>query len=313
MHLVIPFAAGASEAGAQALHSLRLPHLEGLLSRLEAGAITGSDATSLSLPHEQVLARAQAWSGADGRLPFAAALARSDGLSIDDDGAGWGLLTPTHWQLGREQIVLRNPDELALDEAESKALMQALRPLFDSEGWSLHWGAPLRWYVRHASLRDVATASLDRVIGRAIDPWLPDRQAARQVRRLQSEVQMLLHTHALNDAREARGALPVNSFWLSGTGAAQPLADDAAMPELDARLRDGLLAEDWAAWAEAWHALDAEVLAGLAARAQRGETLSLTLCGEARAQRFDAVPLSAWSRLTRSWRRVAAVSVLETL
>ena len=29
---------------------------------------------------------------------------------------------------------------------------------------------------------------------------------------------MLLYTHPVNDAREARGALPVNSFWLSGCG-----------------------------------------------------------------------------------------------
>ena len=36
----------------------------------------------------------------------------------------------------------------------------------------------------------------------------------RRVRRLQSEVQMLLHTHPLNAAREDRGDLTVNSFWL---------------------------------------------------------------------------------------------------
>ena len=45
---------------------------------------------------------------------------------------------------------------------------------------------------------------------------------------------MLLYTHPINDAREARGALPVNSFWLSGCGAPaatasgdEPQVDDA--------------------------------------------------------------------------------------
>jgi hypothetical protein len=313
MHLVLPFASGASRLGAQALHSLQLPRLESLLAQLQPGSAIGTDACTLNLPHEQVLARCRGWPCDDGRLPFAAALARADGIPVDAGDDGWGLLTPTHWQVGREQVVLRDPDELALDEAQSRALLQAVLPLFHSEGWALHWGAPLRWYACHASLRGLRTASLDRVIGRAIDPWLPQRQAARQVRRLQSEVQMLLHTHALNDAREARGALPVNSFWLSGTGVAPGAADAAAEPDVDLRLRTPLLAEDWAGWAEAWHGLDAQRLAELQARLQRGEAVSLTLCGERRAQRFDGAPRNGWARLSARWRRVAALPVLQAL
>ncbi len=313
MHLVLPFAAGASEAGAQALHCLRLPQLESLLARMQTGATTGSDELSLNLPHEQVLATARGWTLDDGRLPFAAAQARADGLPVEQGGDGWGLLTPTHWQVGREQIVLRDPDDLALDEAESRALLQAVRPLFESEGWSLFWGAPLRWYARHASLAGLATASLDRVIGRAIDPWLPDRQAARHVRRLQSEVQMLLHTHSLNEVREARGALKVNSFWLSGTGVTPKHSAAHDEPEIELGLRSALLAEDWVAWADAWHGLDAQHMADLLARVQRGEALSLTLCGERHARRFDVVPRGAWARLTLGWRRSAVVPVLESL
>jgi len=313
MHMLLPFAAGASEAGVQALHVLRLPQLEQLLSGLQPAAVTDGDEHTLNLPHEQLLAAAHGWAGGDGRWPFAAAGALADGVPVGEGEDGWGLLTPTHWQVGREQIVLRDPDELALDDAESRALLQAVRPLFESEGWSLHWGAALRWYACHASLRTLATASLDRVIGRAIDAWLPDRLAAQQLRRLQSEVQMLLHTHPLNDAREARGALPVNSFWLSGTGITQPLVDAASLPTIDGRLRAPLLAEDWASWAEAWHALDAGPIAELAARARRGEPVSLSLCGERRARRFDAVARPVWSRLTQRWRRVSAQAVLEPL
>jgi hypothetical protein len=263
MHLVVPFAAGLSEAGAQALHSLQLPHLERLLARLEPGALSGSDEHTLNLPHEQVLADAHGWRGVDGGLPFAALWARADGLPELGDGAAWGLLTPTHWQLGREQIVLRDPAELGLDEAESRALLQAVRELFESLGWALHWGAPLRWYATHDTLAKLPTASLDRVIGRPIDPWLPERLAGQQLRRLQSEVQMLLHTHPLNDAREARGALPVNSFWLSGTGPSRAPVADSLLPTVDPRLRAPLLAEDWSGWAEAWQALDAQVLSAL--------------------------------------------------
>ena len=90
-----------------------------------------------------------------------------------------------------------------------------------SEGYTLAWGAALRWYVAHESLQGLATASLDRVIGRNIDAWLPRQPEAKRLRRLQNEVQMLLHRHPVNEAREAAGALPVNSFWLSGCGAWQ--------------------------------------------------------------------------------------------
>src|SRR5574337_609302 len=312
MHLLVPFAAGVSDAGAQALHELHLPRLERLLAVLETGPGIGSDEYSLNPPHEQVLALARGWDAPDGRLPFAALLARADGLDPDAaDDAGWGLLTPSHWQVGREQIVLRDPAELGLGEAESRALFDAVRPLFDSEGWALSWGAPLRWYARHGSLAGLATASLERVIGRNLDLWLPDRRAGAQVRRLQSEVQMLLHTHPINDAREARGELTVNSFWLSGTGRAPP--PSAADVQVDDRLRAPMLAEAWDDWADAWQALDAGPIADLLARAIRREPVSMTLAGERSARRYDSMPRPPWQRLARRWRHVAAAAVLESL
>lgn len=315
MHLVVPYAAAASEAGAAALHGLRLPQLERLLARLVPTAQTANGEDSLNPPHEHVLAACRGWTVDDGRLPLAAWSARADGLAPAVDGPGWGLLTPTHWQVGSEQIVLLDPAQLHLAEDESRALLKALSALFEPEGWALHWGAPLRWYATHESLRGLATASLDRAIGRPIDRWLPDRQAGRMLRRLQSETQMLLHTHPINAERESRGELPVNSFWLSGTG---PTPSDGGVsvdrePLVDARLRDPWLAEDWAGWVEAWHTLDAQRFVDLQARAARGEALSLTLCGERAAQRFETLPRSAWQRLTQRWRRVSAAHMLERL
>ncbi len=242
-------------------------------------------------------------------------MALGDGLPPAAEGHGWGLLTPSHWQLGIEQIVLVDPAQLKLREDESRALFEALRGLFESEGWSLHWGAALRWYASHATLTALPTASLDRVVGRPIDRWLPERQAGRTLRRLQSEAQMLFYTHPVNEAREARGELAVNSFWLSGTGPTPAPAGGAAgtEPVVDERLRGPCLAEDWAAWVEAWQALDAQRIAELQALAERGEALSLTLCGAQAAQRFDSVPRGPWQRLTQRWRRVAAAAQLERL
>ncbi|PXW94690.1 hypothetical protein C7444_1125 [Sphaerotilus hippei] len=298
-HLLIPHASAASDAGAAALATLKLPVLERLLGQLVAGERSGDDEYTLSLPHEQVLARHHGWQGEDGRWPFAAWRARQDGLEVDDEG--WGLVTPCHWLVGSDQISLVDPGALALQADESRTLMDTLRPSFEAEGWQLHWGAPLRWYARHPVLRQLRTASLDRAIGRNLDLWLRGQDPdARRLRRLQVEAQMLWHEHPVNDRREARRALTVNSFWLSGCGAPQPAAEVGL--QVDDTLHGPLVAGDWAAWCAAWQALDDGPIRTLLAACERGEPVSLTLSGERVAQRLDR-PDDRWmARQVRQWR-----------
>ncbi len=223
----------------------------------------------------------------------------------------WALLTPVHWQVGRDQVTLSDPDTLALSDDESKAFLDAVRPLFESEGFVLAWGAPSRWYAAHASFDNLPSASLDRVLGRNVDLWLPPQAGARLIRRLQNEVQMLLYTHALNDAREARGALPLNSFWLSGCGRLQPA--NTHKVQMDDRLRAPLLQQDGPAWRAAWQALDAGPLATALARLRLGQPMALTLCGERSAQRFDARPKSLWKRLAAFCKPTPAAQWLQAL
>jgi hypothetical protein len=310
MHLLIPFASGASPAAAHTLGTWQLPHLSKLLSRLKAGPKTGDDEYSLSTPHEQAVASAWGWQAVDGALPWAAHQARIDGIDVSQ--GAWGLLTPAHWHVGRDHITMADPQALKLNDAESKALLNVLQPLFADDGWTLHWGAAERWYASHPSFADLRCASLDRVIGRNVDLWLPNTPQVKAIRRLQSEAQMLLYAHPMHDDRQARGELPVNSFWLSGCGAYQASAhaDDL---QVNSSLRAPLLAEDWASWAEAWTALDAGVIADLLRRSQGGEAVSLTLCGERFAQRFDSAAQSLWQRLSSPWQPPAVAPMLEAL
>ena len=309
MHLLVPFASALSEAGRHTIRDLFLPNLERLLGRLQPGERHGSDEYSLTPPHEASLAAARGWQGGAGALPFAAHAAHADGIEVLD--LAWGQLTPVHWHVGRDEILLTDPESLQLEEAESRALLEAVRELFESEGFALAWGAPLRWYAAHESFAELPTASLDRVVGRNVDRWLPAGREARLLRRLQNEVQMLLYAHPINEAREARGALPVNSFWLSGCGRWQ---ESLAEPiQVDECLRAPLLGEDWAAWAEAWRALDAVPLAALAAAAEHGEPVTLTLAGERFAQRFENAGGSWWARLRRRYSHPSAAEVLEAL
>jgi hypothetical protein len=302
MHLIVPFAGALAEPGRAALRHLGLPQLQALLARCETVARDEGDEFSLSAPHERVLARAFGWAAGDGRLPFAARAAAADGLEVGQ--LAWGLISPTHWHLGTEQVSLVDPAALSLDDETSRELFAAVLALFTSEGFVMRYGHATRWYIAHESLADLRCASLDRVFGRNVDRWLDPDPAARLLRRLQNEVQMLLYTHPVNERREAQGLLPVNSFWLSGCGVAQP-AKAAVL--VDDSLRGPALAEDWAGWVKAWEALDA----ALPTRLDGGD-FRLTLCGERSALTL-APGAGRLQRLRAMWARPDPVALLEAL
>jgi hypothetical protein len=310
MHLIVPFAAPGPDEGRAAARTLQRPVLEALRDRLpEAGRDEG-DEWSLSPPHERAYARAAGWHGGDGALPFAAQQAAAAGIDTGD--LAWALLTPVHWHLGTEQVSLMDPAQLDLDEPTSRALFDAVAPLFQGDGWLLAWGHAGAWFAAHESLADLPTASLDRVVGRNVDAWLGSDPAARRLRRLQAEVQMLLHGHDVNAGREARGLLPVNSVWISGCGPHQPVSV-AAPIVLDQRLRAPALAGDWAAWCKAWDTLEEGPLREALATVERGGEVLLTLCGERGSVTLGGAPRAAWQRWWQRWGRDDAARWMDAL
>lgn len=313
MHLLIPFASVQFDAVSHVLHDLALPNLSHLIARLTLTQRDDADAHSLSPPHERALAAAAAWQGTDGCLPFAALSAARDGIEVGE--FAWGLVTPSHWHVGRNHVTLADPAALSLTEGESRTAFEAVRELFETEGFRFEWGAASRWYAAHESLVDLPCASLDRVIGRDVERWMRGSESrstpAKLVRRLQSELQLLLYPHALNDEREQRGALTLNSFWLSGCGRAQ--LEEGAAPRVDDSLRAPLFAEDWAAWADAWRALDAGAITELLVASRAGESVMLTLCGDRGAHRFETAPRSVWQKLGSRFNSPETHTVLEAL
>jgi hypothetical protein len=309
MQLLIPFAAPLSEAGRQAGAQLNLTHLRQLLSRFTEVQREIADEWRLSPPHERALAAALGLHGSDGCLPWAARAAQADGIQVG--AQAWGLLTPAHWHVGTDQVSLSDPAQLMLDDFSAHVFFDVVRGQFSSLGYTVHYAAPMRWYLSHESLRDLPTASLDRVIGRNVDAWLANTTALQAIRRVQSEVQMLLYTHPLNDQRIARGLPPVNSFWLSGCGVVQHVS--GALPKVDDRLRAGALANDWAAWAKAWQTLDEGALAQLLNVAQRGQPVRLTLCGERGWAAFEDAPRGLVQRAKALFSGAPAQPLMEAL
>ena len=314
-HLVIPFAACAGPAWAHAMKTLpagSFQNLGKLLQGMKLRYTDTGDAHSLTPPHERVLATAMGLPGAaDGLLPWAALQASQLGMA---DGKAWAFITPCHWAMGREHATLTDPAGLALTPEEADTLHAAMQPYFDTEGITLHPVTPGRWLAEGEVLRDLPTASLDRVLGRNVDAWLPDKTTAGSLRRLQNEMQMLLYTHPVNDARGAQRQRSVNSFWISGSGALPAAVNTAAgAPTAPRTLAQAVFTDDWAAYAAAWAALDTAEVAQLLAHQKAGQTVRLTLCGDSHAQTFESARTGLLQRMSNLFSPQPVQSVLEQL
>ena len=73
------------------------------------------------------------------------------------------------------------------------------------------------------------------------------------------------------------------------------------------------LGEDWAAWREAWQALDAGPLADFEAAATPGSDARLTLCGERFAETYAPAAVGLWQKLIGRRQSGPAAAVLEAL
>jgi hypothetical protein len=303
----------AAEGCRAAVADLRLPQLQRLLGGMVAQPVEPTGLDTLSPPHERMLARAYGLPETDGLIPFAALQAAQAGETARD--AGWAWITPGHWRVGRDNIVLAHPQELQLDADDARALLETMQPYFAEDGITLTFETPLRWLARADIFRTLPTASLDRVIGRRIDDWMPAGDAGRPIRRLQQEMQMLLYTLPLNDERQRGGQLPVNSFWVSGTGAL-PAGYDVARArglQVSPYLRDVALQGDWAGWTTAWQQLDAREGQRLAGELERGREVRITLCGETGARTWSSAGAGGWRRWTARLRTPSVESLLEGL
>ena len=314
MHLIIPYASGLSDACLAAQASLKLPHLQKLLDRCHPSPPDAGDALSLSPPHERALARALGLGLADGQIAWAALRAREHPQL--PDGGAWAFITLCHWQVHTHHIAMSHLPLPELTQAESAALLAAMRPYFEEDGIALFDDQPGRWLAQAEVFADLASAAPDRVAGRNLAHWMPGSVKAAPLRRLQNEMQMLLYTHPVNDARQARGVAPVNSFWLSGTGALPSgyrMPDASAQPTLVNTLRAAALADDWLAWVQAWQTLDAAEIRLMLQYLADGQPVQLTLCGERSSQCWHGQKLSAWQSFKHLFASRPLSTVLEQL
>jgi len=129
----------------------------------------------------------------------------------------WLRADPVHLRVDRDTLVLADTAVFSLDMDEATALVVSLNAHF-APGLEIHAPYPQRWY---AHLQTPAKSRFQPIAvarGQPITAQLPRGEDGMHWHALMNEVQMLLHEHPVNQAREARGELPVNSIWLWGEG-----------------------------------------------------------------------------------------------
>jgi hypothetical protein len=306
-HLIIPYAATRSPMGRDTLARLHLPNIQMLLQTLTRVHTEEDDPDQprLDMPHERALGQVLQLRAVGGAWPWAA-------LSQETpSNQAQAYFSPCHWQIGMDQVVMLNPDNLQLSEEESLSLLTAMKPFLTEDGLTVRYIAPTQWHVQGEMLRDLQCASLDRVIGMNLNAWLPKSESAKMVRRLQSEMQMLLYNHPVNDKRSAQRKLTVNSLWIHGAGSLTEKPTQPA-PQVTMALREHALREDASGWLNAWHGLDASLGAELLEKAKT-HTVTLTLCSEHAAHTYQTRPLKLWQRVQRRLRPISAITALQAL
>ncbi len=123
-------------------------------------------------------------------------------------------------QVHSDHVSLGGPVQPPLPHADAAALVSAIDELWTQEGLRLVVGESGRWYLAGAHVVSLAggLAGARCWQGMRLDTALAAASDRRQLARLLTETQMLLHEHPANRQREAQGQARVDSLWFSGAG-----------------------------------------------------------------------------------------------
>jgi hypothetical protein len=244
-------------SGGEPCQDMRLPMLETLLAR-------GNVAPEPALERDAWLCRAFGVAKQDD-WPVAALTLAADG--VDPEHYYWLRADPVELRLERSRLVMAGGVS-DLDANESRDLVAALNQHFARDGITLLAPFPQRWYLRKDRVPGIVTTPLALAANHDIDRHLPQGDDALDWHRVINEAQMVLHAHAVNAAREARGTATVNSVWLWGGGTAPAVG----RPSYQTVWSDDALARSLAAAAGiARHPLPGHGATWLAAAAAAGD------------------------------------------
>lgn len=143
----------------------------------------------------------------DGPFPAGALTLRAHGR--DPGAASWARADPVHLRLMRDRAVVAPGEAFGISSEEAVRLCDALNAHFANQDFTAVDAR--RWCAR-----------IEGPVGErpALDAAGKEPDVRREGAALLTEIQMVLHAHAVNETREARGEPAVNSVWFWGAGRA---------------------------------------------------------------------------------------------
>lgn len=148
--------------------------------------------------------------------PIAALTLLADGGSPRNDY--WLRADPVYLRVDLSELILADSRAFGITQDEANQLTQALNSHFNNSDLVFRAVQPERWYLRLEESPKLQTRGLNEVAGKNIDEFLPIGADSVYWHGVCNEIQMVLHNHPVNEAREAAGYPPLNSVWLWGGG-----------------------------------------------------------------------------------------------
>ena len=182
--------------------SPRASSLQALLARTSDVRSERDGAIALLAPVFGV-ARQQDW-------PLAPLRARA--LGLDAAKGYWLRVWPVHLEAGLDDVRVQSAVG-DVDNVEAEALLADLSKHFRDDGLAFVRGTRSEWFLAVQAPPQLMTRPLRTALGQRLRPYLPTGDDAPQWRRWSQEVEMMLHTHPVNETRERDGRTTVNALW----------------------------------------------------------------------------------------------------
>ena len=209
LQLLIPDLIPPADMHLSLLADLQLPALTTLLARGSRRITDDAGNPEASLCQHFGIPRQTDW-------PIAPLSLLADGG--DPGNRYWLRADPVHLRATREQLMLVDSGAFNLDRHEAEQFAQAFNSHFQGDGYLLYPLHPKRWYMQVPHPAQVTTSHINAVAGKHIDAYLPQGNQALEWHRFYNEIQMLFFSLPVNEQREARGELAINSVWCWGGG-----------------------------------------------------------------------------------------------
>ncbi len=127
-------------------------------------------------------------------------------------------IDPVHLAAGMDSLSFASLTGAAVaTDQERRALAPAIEShMAGSPFRFVEMGA--RWFIRSDRRFEIVTCSPDAALASPLDTVMPSGADSRELRRLMTEWQMLLHEHPVNEQRQRRGLPAINALWPWGGG-----------------------------------------------------------------------------------------------